>query len=185
MSRPTATNGQDLERFRSYLYVLARAHLDTRMRRKFDASDLVQQTMMDAYQKQKQFRGENDAQKAGWLRQILANNLADAVRYHYREKRDADRERSLEADIDESFGRADNWIAASVSSPSERMVQKEEMLRVSDAITRLPDAQQQVVIMHHLQGLKLAEVAQRMDRSEAAVAGLLYRGTRRLNEVLD
>ena len=185
MNQPAATGDQSLERFRSYLYVLARAHLDSRLRQKLDASDIVQQTLLDAHQKNDQFCGENDAQRAGWLRQILANNMADAVRYHARKKRNACREQSLEAGIEESFGRAECWIASSGPSPSQRIAKEEEILMVSEAITRLPLAQQQAVIMHHLQGLKLAEVAERMQRTETAVAGLLYRGIRRLNEMLD
>ena len=71
-----------LEQFRSYLYLLARAHVGPHIERMIDASDLVQQTLMDAHAKKDQFRGSSDAERAAWLRQILSNNLADALRHH-------------------------------------------------------------------------------------------------------
>ena len=47
-------------------------------------------------------------------------------------------------------------------------------------LARLPDGQHEAIVLHHLQGLKLAEVASQMDRTEAAVAGLLFRGLKTL-----
>jgi RNA polymerase sigma-70 factor (ECF subfamily) len=174
-----------LDPFRSYLYLLARAHLDPRMLHEVDASDLVQQTLMDAYGKKSQFRGETDAQFAAWLRQILIRNLKDALRHERRAKRDVARQRSLDAAIEDSFRRAESWLAASQSTPSQHFARKEELLRLADALAELPDAQRDAVIFRHLQGMSLAEVASQLDRSESAVAGLVYRGLNKLHDLLD
>ena len=48
----------------------------------------------------------------------------------------------------------------------------------------LPEAQREVIVLHHLQGLKLAEVAAEIGRSESAVAGLLFRGLKNLHSLL-
>ena len=61
-----------LERFRSYLHLLARMHLGPRWHARHDPSDLVQQTMVRAVAAAEQFRGHDDAELAGWLRRILA-----------------------------------------------------------------------------------------------------------------
>ena len=112
-------------------------------------------------------------------------NLADALRHQHRAKRDVSRQRSLELEIDGSFCRAESWLAASQSSPSQHVSKKEELLRLADALTELPEAQRDAVILRHLQGMSLAEVANQLDRSEAAVAGLVYRGLNKLHELLD
>ena len=86
-------DGLPLGRFRSYLRLLARLHLDPRLRGKVDPSDLVQQTLLQAYRARDSFRGHTQAELAGWLRRILARNLAHAVRDLTRGKRDVARER--------------------------------------------------------------------------------------------
>src|SRR3954469_20742195 len=92
-----------LELFRAYLYLLARSHIGPRHRARLDPSDIVQQTLLNAHQNQSQFRGITEAEWMAWLRQILANHIADAVRGLARAKRDVKRERSLDQDVNDSF----------------------------------------------------------------------------------
>lgn len=173
-----------VERFREYLLLFARVNLGEPLRGKLDASDIVQQTLLDAHRQRQQFRGQTPAEMAGWLRRMLACNLADAVRALRRDKRDVRRERSLDAALDESASRLDAWLAAEQSSPSEHAIHSEEVLQVADAVAQLPDAQSDAIVLHYWQGLTLAEVAQRLGRTPAAVAGLLQRGLKALRTLL-
>jgi RNA polymerase sigma-70 factor (ECF subfamily) len=179
-----AVPAPNLERYRAYLCLLARLQLDGRPGDKLDASDVVQQTLLEAHQKRDQFRGRTDAEQAAWLRQILAHNLADAARALGRAKRDVARERSLDAALDASSCRLEAWLAAEQSSPSQHAVKNEQLLGLAAALAQLPDAQREAVVLHHLQGRPLADLAQHLGRSESAVAGLLHRGLKRLRELL-
>ena len=172
-----------LDGYRSYLLLLARMQLDDRPRQRVDASDVVQQTLLEAHQKRGQFRG-NESDLAAWLRVALANNIRDALRKLHRKKRDVARERSLEAAVDESSRRLGQWLAVDVTSPSMRAIRNEDLLRMADALLRLPDAQRDAVVLHHLHGWTISEVAQRLNRTDAAVAGLLHRGLRKLKELM-
>ncbi|MGE0755607.1 MAG: sigma-70 family RNA polymerase sigma factor [Pirellulaceae bacterium] len=183
MSQSTSDSGQWLERFRPYLTLLARAHLGGCGGR-VDASDVVQQTLLNAFAKRTQYRGSTDAELAAWLRQILKHNLIDAARAERREKRDVRRELSLEGDIEGAFSRADQGLISVQSSPSQKILRQEELLRLAEGLTKLPEAQREAIVLHHLQERKLAEVAAEMGRSEAAVAGLLYRGLKALHQLL-
>jgi RNA polymerase sigma-70 factor (ECF subfamily) len=174
--------GDDLavERFRTYLLVLARLQLGGHARPRLDASDLVQQTLMEAHRDRAQFRGQDPAEMAAWLRRLLACNLADAQRALVRGKRDVRREQSLEAALADSSIRLEGFLAAGGSSPSQQAAHNEDVLRLADALHALPEAQREAIVLHYWQGLPVAEVAERLGRSPAAVAGLLQRGLKAL-----
>ena len=169
-----------LERFRSYLRLLARLQMDPRIQGKVDASDVVQQTLAKALEARDQFRGETDAQMAAWLRQILTRHLANVVRDFGRNKRDVARERSLEAGVNESSARLEAYLAAEQSSPSQRAERNEQVVRLSQALAALPETQGEALTLHHLHGWTLEEVGRHLDRSETAVAGLIKRGLKAL-----
>jgi RNA polymerase sigma-70 factor (ECF subfamily) len=172
------------ERFRDYLRLLARLYLDGRLRAKLDASDVVQVALLQAHENRGQFRGRTEAEYVGWLRAILANALAAATRRFAAEGRDLGRERSLQDNLADSSAAIENWLAAGHSSPSERAVRVEEVLRLAQALGKLPPDQREVIELHHLKGRPVAEVAAAMGRTKPAVMGLLFRGQKKLRELL-
>jgi RNA polymerase sigma-70 factor (ECF subfamily) len=173
-----------LDRYGDYLRLLARLQLSPKLRAKLDASDVAQQALLLAHAHRDQFRGRTEAEWLAWLRAILANALAAAARRFGTGARDLGRERSLEAELDQSSSRLEVLLAADESTPSERAVRGDELLRLARALAELPPDQQRVVELHHLKGLPLAEVAEQVGRSRAAVVGLLFRGLKRLREQL-
>jgi RNA polymerase sigma-70 factor (ECF subfamily) len=179
-----AASSPSPERFRSYLRVLAELHLGRVGRDKVEPSDVVQETMLEAHRKRHQFRGRTEAEMAAWLRAMLACNLADAVKAVRRGKRDVGRERSLEMAIQRSSSRLEAWLVSAQSSPSERLDRHEAVLELLDALTALPATQRQALVMRHCQGYSLAQIAEELDRTPAAVAGLLKRGLATLRTIL-
>lgn len=184
MSQPADAHGGDLDRFRSYLLLLARAQLDRRFQGKLDASDVVQQTLLEAHQGLAQFRGQDAGQKAAWLRQILARNLANAVRDLGRAKRNVAREQSLQKALDDSASRLDAWLAAEQSSPSQQAERHERAFQLAEALAGLPDNQREAVVFRHFQGMSLEEISEQLNCTTAAVTGLLHRGLKNLRKSL-
>ena len=182
-SPPRKTAG-DFEEFRSYLGLLARMQLPQRIQSRLDASDIVQLTMLQAVNGADDFRGSTKAEKAAWLRQILARNLAHALRDNRRQKRDVRREQSLEASLNASSMRLGDWLAAEQSTPSQKAAFNEQVLKMAQALEQLPDDQRRAIELHYWQGLKLAEVAEALERTTPSIAGLLHRGLKTLRKEL-
>ena len=173
------------EKYRSYLALLARAHLGPNQRAKVDPSDIVQQTLLDAHRKLDQFRGSTEPEMAAWLRKMLSSRVADAFRALGRQKRDVALERSLEPQLDETCSRLEAWLEAVQTSPSGRVSRNEQIVRLAAAMEQLPDAQREAIELHHLHGLSLNETAEQLDRTTGSIVGLLRRGLTKLRELLE
>ena len=184
MGSPSDDADGGLERFRSYLLLLARVRLDPMVRAKVGASDVVQQTLFEAHCDRAQFRGRTVGEQAAWLRQILARNLANVVRDLRRDKRDVAREQGLRATLDESASRLEAWLAVEQSSPSQRVERQERAVRLAEALTALPENQREAIVLRHWHGCSLLEISERLGCTTAAVTGLLHRGLRKLRQSL-
>lgn len=165
-----------LEQYRDYLRLLARMHLDSRLKGKVDASDVVQQTMLEAYQAWEQVRDASPEERQALLKRILTNNVVDIIRRFTAQARDVDLEKAL--------NNSAAGVIADQSSPSMQAIRHEQESGLGLALTRLPEDQRTALELKHLRGCSVAEIAQRMKRSETAVGGLLRRGMRTLRELM-
>jgi len=179
------TLGRLLELYRRYLTLLARVQIGQRLQGKVDASDLVQETFLEAHRNFTTFRGGSEAELIRWLRQILAANLADMFRrYLGTQGRDVRLEREIEAGIDHSSVMLDRGLVAVQSSPSQQASQREQAVLLADALDELPGDYREVLVLRNLEGLTFPQVAQRMGRSVDSVEKLWMRGLVRLRQVL-
>ena len=145
---------QQLQRHRSYLVMLANMQFDRRLRGRLDPSDVVQETLQEADVQRDNFRGDNTAQLAGWLRQMLRNNMIDAARRHLRGKRAVDMEQSVQA-MHRSSLRLDAVLAADDTSPSENAIRHEKLLQMADALEQHPPDEEEAGALKHLHGWSL------------------------------
>ena len=166
-------------RYRHYLLFLAQANVEPALLARLDLEGVVQQTLLEAWRS-----APDRAGWSTWLRRLLAHNLADELRKLRAGKRDLARERSLESNLANSSAKLGNLLAAQQSTPSSRLTREEQALRITAALDALPDAQREALILQHWHGWTLAQIGEKLDRTPAAVAGLLKRGLSRLRELL-
>jgi RNA polymerase sigma-70 factor (ECF subfamily) len=180
-----ATLGRLLEMYRRYLALLARVQIGQRLRGKVDASDLVQETFLEAHRNFARFRGTSEAELVRWLRQILAANLVDLFRrYLGTQGRDIRLEREIENAVDQSSVMLEGGLIARESSPSHQASRREQAVLLADALAQLPDDYREVLILRHLEGRTFPAVARCMGRSLDSVQKLWMRGLARLRQVM-
>jgi RNA polymerase sigma-70 factor (ECF subfamily) len=181
-----AARARALERYQPWLRLLARHQLESRLQRRIDPSDVVQQTMLEACRSIEGFRGRSEAEFAAWLRRILAHVLAHELRRHLgAEKRAMGREVSLDDALDGASRRLGEVIAAREPSPSQAAMRREEGVLLADALERLPEDYREVIFLRHIEGLPHEEIARRMGRSAGAVRMLWVRALAQLKKTLE
>src|SRR5262245_60413606 len=172
--------GQALEACRAYLYLIAQKELDPDLLAKGSASDLVQETFVEAQRDFGQFRGTTDDEWRAWLRRLLLNNVANFTRRYRTEKRQLGREVAL--DPGGSSAERGGGLAADLPSPSGAALEHEQAERLRQALARLPEDYRQVIVLRYQEDLPFEEVARRLGRSSAAARTLWSRAIRRLRQ---
>jgi RNA polymerase sigma-70 factor (ECF subfamily) len=181
---PNEAFPQDLPlgRYREYLLLLARVQLSPRLQGKIDPSDVVQETLLKAHKAQGEFKGTSEDELRSWLRRILANTTIDAAR---RYGKDVGLEVSLDT-LEQSSARLEALLAGDPSSsPSQRSINEEHLVRLSAALNQLPEDQRSAVELHHFHEYTVQAIAEEMGRTKESVGGLLRRGMRRLRQLLE
>lgn len=158
---------ENLERFRSYLLLLARSSIPRKLQRRLDPEDLVQETLTQAFRDSESFRGRSDGEILAWLKSILAHRLSNAFRFHRQQKRDIGREQSVERTLDHSSNRLEALFPASQTSPSQHAIRKEEFLRACEALASLEPEEQLVVIYRFCKGWTFDRIAEEMGFTQA------------------
>ncbi|WP_419194384.1 sigma-70 family RNA polymerase sigma factor [Novipirellula herctigrandis] len=179
--------GALLEQYRGYLLMLAHRYLSERLRRRIDPSDIVQLTFLEAKRDLESFRGDTPAEFSGWLRGILKNNVATSVTRHITtQKRSLKREVEGDkpANNDSAGGGWITLLPGSSTSPSGAAIRDEATLALLEALHQLPETQAEAIRLRYMEGLTLAEIVERMGKSDTAVAGLLKRGLQKLRTTL-
>jgi RNA polymerase sigma-70 factor (ECF subfamily) len=172
------------QRCRAYVGYLAKSHVDSWLMPKVDSSDLIQQTLMEAYEAFPTFTGNTEGEWLGFLKRILKNNATDFVRRFGAAKRRAALEVAIGGGGQSSLFRPGPLLVDQGDSPSAIVLQREQEIEVANALEQLPEDYQQVIILRSLQRLPFDEVAEQMNRSRPATQMLYMRAVRRLTELL-
>lgn len=164
---------------RSALGLVARLQMPHWLRPKLDPSDLVQQTLLEAYRDRERLKTMPESERATYLRRCLSHNLIDAVRKYKPKQVEA-----AVVNVQNSSVRLESWLVAQQSTPSDCMAREDRLQGLAAALMALPENQRTAVELKHLHGLSVREIARQMSLTESAVGGLLRRGVRELRSLL-
>jgi len=173
--------GRALEACRRYLLGVAEGELDPDLSAKGGASDLVQETFLEAQRDFAGFKGSSAEELRAWLRQVLLHNVgAFTRRYRTTGKREVARELTLGADG--SWAGIERVPAGSTLSPSGVAIEHERALALRRALERLPEEYRLVVVLRFEQGRSFEEIGRLTDRSPDAARKVWSRAMERLRQ---
>jgi RNA polymerase sigma-70 factor (ECF subfamily) len=174
--------GRLLEECRPYLLLIANQELPPGLRGKAGASDLVQETFLQAQGHFDRFRDDDEAALLAWLRRILLNNAANLKRrYCATDKRQVGRELPL-ADDSATVGFD---VSAPGPSPSSLVAAEEEDAALRRVLEQLPEGYRQIVMWRNYDRLPFDEIGRRLGRSAEAARKLWVRAIELLQHMLD
>lgn len=175
-----------LGRHRSRLLRMVGVRMDPRLNPRVDASDVVQEALMEATRKLPDYLERGGCAFYPWLRRIAWERLAQLHRRHIEAQR-----RSVKREVRHGVGLSDRstmllaeQLAASGTSVGGQLVRKEVCLRVGQALEELPELDREAVVLRHLEQLSLGEAAAVLDISTEAARSRYRRAIERLHDVL-
>ena len=175
--------GEVLEACRCYLLLVANQELDAAVQAKGDASELVQETFLEAQRDFDRFHGQTDVELRAWLRQVLLHNLANfSRRYRETDKRQVAREQAIPGDSESAPA---GGIAADTPSPSGRAMAREETAALERALERLPEDYRRIILLRNQEDRSFEEIARLMERTENAARKLWFRAIERLRQEME
>lgn len=169
-----AALGELLAAYHGYLLMIASEELPDELRGKLGASDLVQETFLEAQRDFAQFQGTTEEELLGWLRRILVNNLLSACRRHGTEKREMSREEVLRPDL-----------ADAGPSPLAALLARETDAALCEALERLPTHYREVVLWRNYERQSFTDIGRRLNRSADSARKLWARAIELLQEEMD
>ncbi len=170
--------GRALEACRGYLLHVAKQELDPALQPKGGPSDIVQETILDAYRDFPRFQGGSETELLAWLHRLLLNNLVSFTRrYRATAKRQLGREVALAADA--SSG-PEAGIPAATPTPSRQLMADEQARALHQALARLPEDYERVIRLRYEEGQSFDDIGRAMNLTANAARKLWLRAVKRL-----
>lgn len=178
---------QLLARHREPVRRMIDLRLDPAIVARVDASDVVQEVMIEANRRLAEYLKNPIMPFAVWLRQLAKDHLIDAHRRHHQaRKRGVDREQPLHrpAWTDQSSLELAGQLVDHERTPASEAIQQELQRRLHQAIAQLDDADREVILMRHFEQLSNQDVAAALELTEPAASMRYLRAVRRLRDLL-
>lgn len=176
-----------LDRHREALCRLVRARMDRAIRRRVDASDVVQDVLLEASNRLPDYLDQPALPFHLWLRRLARDRLIDMYRRHRQAQlRSVDRERPLDGrgHADRSSFELAAQLADAELTPAAASIRRELQLRFREALEELGDDDREILLMRHFEQLTNSEAAEVLDLSPAAAGMRHLRALRRLKIIL-
>ncbi len=155
------------ERYSGRLHLLIRARLGRRLRRRLDSRDILQSTLLKAFEQLERFEGSGSRSLMAWLGTIAVNEIRDQADFQGRQKRDAARDHTLRSHLDP--------VARQLHTEVSRIQIRDEIRRLEAALDRVSDVHREVILLRSFEELTFREIGERLGRTPEASRKLFAR----------
>ncbi|MEZ6133640.1 MAG: sigma-70 family RNA polymerase sigma factor [Pirellulaceae bacterium] len=188
-SKPTnqAELGEEMELHRTRLKRLVELRLDQRVRGRVDASDVLQETQLEAFQRSGEYFSDPKVPVFIWLRYLTLQKVSQIHRQHLgTQARDATREISIFADPAPAATSAvlAAQLVGHLTTASHAAVRAEMKLKVEQALNSMDDRDRELLSLLHFEQLTQREAAAVIGISEKALGGRYVRALAKLKRQL-
>lgn len=176
------------DRHRGAIRRMIDLRMDRMLERRVDASDIVQDTLIEANRRLADYLANPVMPFHLWLRQMAKDRLIDAHRRHrVAARRSLDREQPVAAaarDDEESVLDLAAHLADGELTPAAAATWRELQRRFAEAVDELEEQDQEIILMRHFERLSNTEAAEALGLSAQAASMRHLRAMRRLRERL-
>ena len=177
-----------LTEFREPLRRVVGLRLDPMLARRVDASDIVQDVLIEATQRLRDYLKTPNMPFQLWLRHLAQDRIIDTHRRHrLAQRRSVDREQTLARPAwadDESSANLVAQLIDSERTPASEAIQQELARRLAESVDQLSTDDREIILMRHTEQMSNQDVAQSLGLTEAAASMRYLRALRRLRLVL-
>ena len=169
-------------RYRAYLHQVVELRLDANLRRRVDASDIVQEAQLEAARRLAHYLERPHIPLRLWLRQIAYDRVLKMRRRHMQTKR-----RSMRRELplpERSSVQLARQLLAGGTTPTQHVVRSELGRRVRQAVAKLPEGDREILLMRNFEGLSNQDVAGVLGIEPAAASKRYGRALLRLRTCL-
>lgn len=161
--------------------------LDPALAARVDASDIVQDVLLEAHRRLSEYLQNPQMPFRLWLRHIALDHVIDAHRRHRQaQRRSLDREQPLVSSVlpDQSSMDLAAQLLDQERTPASAAIQHELQRRLDGAIANLDEDDREVILLRHRELLSNQQVAETLGLTEAAASMRYLRAIRRLRAAL-
>lgn len=171
-------------RYRAQMRRLVSHRMDPRLARRVDASDVVQQSFIEARNRIKHYINHSSMPFSLWMRQVTLQTLVEVHRKHFGvQKRDLSQEVALDR-ANSSYSTLADRLVSSLASPSSMAVRQERLVRLREAIDGMDEIDREILVLRHFEELGNKEVAELLEIGQPAASNRYIRALKRLGDIL-
>lgn len=175
-------------RFKPQLERVVDFRMDSRIRARVDANDVLQEAFLDVKNRYAEFVKSPTVSLFVWFRQLTLQVLIEFQRRHFRQKRTVQKEiRIHAANVDQSDTSQliARELVGQLTSPSQAAIKAEELDKLNHALETMSETDREILALRHFEQLSNSEVAEIIGIKPAAASNRYVRAITKLGEIME